>query len=355
MIIDYSQYSLWNFCPWAWYERYVNQRQMAWTGKRSDALALGSLVHNGLDNFAKQGKPFVDETTLAEVNPTDECYAMAMLLIHGYIDRYPAELWSVELAEQPLKFPLWNPDYGIPKEKVIKGLAKLDGYFYVPKDTTIESGVGPEIVLSRGWWGKEYKTKAHGRKRSEWIKEWQTKRQADFQILALKHMIRTMRAEDGLKGDFEPVQGILVCVLEKPHEHVPKRKCAGCKEIWEMSVFIPQAEGFMCPMCGCVQELSPYMPKVPKVPDYFRITVTRDPRQLEVAKQEILCTATTMEMMRLTGMSSVLPNRDACVNNVHRRECEYHGPHTYGGTTAEDSRYVQIDATKYMGLPTEVV
>lgn len=344
MILDYSQYSLWSFCHWAWYERYVGQRQLRYDGQRYDALALGSLVHNALDNFAKEGKPYVSNEVREEINPTPECIEMAMLLVHGYIQKYPAEVWEVERAEQPLKFPL----FGRPENNytTLEGLAKLDGYFYVAKDTTIESGFGPYITLSKGWWGKEYKTKAHARKRGEWIKEWQTKRQADFQILALDEWIHEKGRNSGTI-----VQGILVCVLEKPHEHTPRRKCQGCKETWDLASFIPESEGFRCPMCGCVQELSPYVPKVPKVPDFFRITVTRNPTQLAIAKQEMVQVAQEMEAMRKHGLASVVPNRDACVNNVHRRECEYHGPHTYGGTVAEDHRYVQIDATKYMGLP----
>jgi len=338
-MIDYSQYSLWNFCPWAWYERYVGQRALPYTGQRSDPLCLGSLVHNALDNFSKEGKPYVDDATMTENNPTKDTYELALMLVHGYLRKYPKEIWPVERAEQPLRFPL---DYDFSGHVNLEGLAKLDGYFYVPEDTTINHGIdGSTLTLARGWWAKEFKTKAHGRNRAEWVKEWQTKRQADFQILALLELL--------FKKE-EPIQGVLVSVLEKPHEYTPRRKCVKCKDQYDLASFIPQAEGFMCPVCGAVQELSPYIPKVPKEPSYFRITVTRTPEQLVVAKNEIQRVAQAMERMRVEGMDSVLPNRDACVNNVHRRECEYHAPHTYGGTTKEDRRYVQIEATKYMGV-----
>lgn len=355
MIIDYSQYSKFNFCPWAWYENYVNQRSKPRIGQRRDPLCLGSLVHNGLDNFAKTGKPTIDEATVLENSPTPETYQLAILLVQGYLKRYPAEQWPVERAEQPLRFPLWNPDYSVPKENVLEGLAKLDGYFYVPEDTTIESGLeGYTLTLTRGWWAKEYKTKAASRDRAEWIKEWQTKRQADFQMLALQEYLRTAVTKEGdpLQQEMNiNVQGVLVCVLEKPHEYIPKRKCAGCKNSYELMAFIPKAEGFMCPVCGVVQKLNPYVPKVPKEPDYFRITVTRSAEQLEIAKREILHVAEEMEMMRSGGMSTALPNRDACVNNVHHRECEYHAPHTYGGSTGDPGMgYVTIEATKYMGV-----
>src|SRR5271170_5515812 len=128
MVIDYSSYSKFLFCPWAWYENYVNERSRPYTSQRSDPLCLGSLVHNALDNFAKTGKPEIDQETILENNPTPDTVAQAQMLVYGYLKKYPAELWPVERTEQPLRFPLWNPDYSIPKENVIDGLAKLDGY-----------------------------------------------------------------------------------------------------------------------------------------------------------------------------------------------------------------------------------
>jgi hypothetical protein len=344
MTVDYSSYSKFLFCPWAWYENYINQMQLRYVGQRSDPLCLGSLVHNALDNFAKTGKPFVDEAALGENNPTPDTMAMAEVLVVGYLRKYPKEYWPTERAEQPLKFDLNYGDH--------EGLAKLDGYFYVPEDTTIESGLdGYTLTLSRGWWGKEYKTKAHGRNRAEWIKEWQTKRQADFQILALQEKLK--QEQFHTNGDFHgetTVQGILICVLEKPHEYVPKRKCAKCRGDYDLQLYRPMEHGFACPACDTVQELSPYIPKVPKIPEYFRVAAVRNEEQLMVAKREITAVAIRMERMRVEGMEVEQPNRDACVNNVYRRQCAYMEPHTYGGTTATDTRYEKMDATKYRGL-----
>ena len=345
-IIDYSSYSKFLFCPWSWYENYVNQVQLRYVGQRFDPLCLGSLVHNALDNFAKTGKPFIDETTIRENNPTPDTMVLAEVLVVGYLRKYPKEYWPVERAEQPLQFPLGLRD--------ATGLAKLDGYFYVPEDTTIESGVdGYTLTLSRGWWGKEYKTKAHGRNRAEWIKEWQTKRQADFQILALQEHLNNgifnVHDEEQRFVD-KSVQGILICVLEKPHEYIPQRRCAKCKGMYDLQLYTPVEHGFRCPACETVQELSPYVPKVPKVPDYFRVAAIRTPEQLEIALEEITEVAVRMERMREKGMEVETPNRDACVNNVYRRQCPYMEPHTYGGTTAEDARYEKVDATRYMGL-----
>jgi len=57
-----------------------------------------------------------------------------------------------------------------------------------------------------------------------------------------------------------------------------------------------------------------------------------------------------MGRMRVEGMEVEQPNRDACVNNVYRRQCAYMEPHTYGGSTTTDARYEKVDATKYRGL-----
>jgi hypothetical protein len=71
---------------------------------------------------------------------------------------------------------------------------------------------------------------------------------------------------------------------------------------------------------------------------------------LEVARREITGVAVRMERMRQQGMEVEEPDRDACVNNVYRRQCAYMEPHTYGGSTETDARYEKVDATKYMGL-----
>lgn len=353
-MIDYSQFSLYNFCPWAWYERYVNQRQLRRVGQRSDPLCLGSLTHNGLDNFSKLGKPIIDEETIIENEPTRETLDLAQRLVQGYIRKYGVEPWPVERTEQPLRFPLADQiDDAWPLP--FDGLAKLDGYFYVPSDTTIESGLpGETLTLARGWWSREYKTKSYSRKRSEWIKEWQTKRQADFQMLALQHLLKQQMDRYEFYNGFRPpevVQGVLVCVLEKPYEHIPERKCKGCANTYPLATFDVTPEGYRCPVCRAVQTLKPYIAKSSHEPEYFRIIITRTPEQLEIARAEILSTALDMERVRQNGMHTARPNRDACVNNVHRHECEYWEPHTYGGTTSDGFKYVKIDATKYMGLP----
>src|SRR5581483_4569462 len=141
-------------------------------------------------------------------------------LVRGYVMKYPREKWPVESTEEAVTFPVLEETMGV---------AKLDGYFYVPEDTTVESGLpGSTITLSRGWWSREYKTKSPGVHRPTWIEEWSTKRQADFQLLALKDLL----TRKGHNPD--EVQGVMVSVLEKPREYTPKRKCKGCGETFEL-------------------------------------------------------------------------------------------------------------------------
>lgn len=355
MYLDYSQTSKWLFCPWAWVENYLNGYVRRYDGQRSDPLCLGSLVHEALDAFSKTGRPIISEKCIVENQPTPETVALANLLVEGYINRYPSERWPVEATEQPLTFPLvrtyeWVECIENYPQDNYDGLAKLDGYFYVPEDTTVESGIeGETLTLSRGWWGREYKTKSAGRPRPEWVKEWQTKRQADFQILALQEYLQSehSKAMCEMYGCHQ-VQGILICVLEKPRDYTPKRKCSGCSDTYELSSYLPTSEGFMCPVCGKVQQLKRYEPKVPRVPAYFRIVATRTPEQLAVAREEMIQVAVEMDRVRRGG--KFIPNRDNCVNNAHRRICEYFHPHTYGGTTSDSQEFVQIDPLGYTGI-----
>lgn len=352
--IDYSQYSMFLSCPWQWYERYV----AGWAPnygvrQRDDALALGSLVHNGLDNFSKSGRPYIDNETLLDVNPTPECFQLAEMMVQGYIQKYPRERWPIEATEEAVKFDLcseafiWLDNY--------VGIAKLDGRFYVPEDTTIESGLpGTTLTLSRGWWSREYKTKSPGINRGTWLSEWASKRQADFQILALKHLLRkgwedaTIRTQGG-QDESDQVQGVLVSVLEKPRQYTPKRKCKGCGESWEMESYFVTAEGHACPSCQAVQHLKPYTPTRPAAPEFFRMVVTRSARQLEIAKGEITAVAEAMDQMREEGMQAAIPNRDNCMTNRYHKKCDYAEHHITGRPVGAPD-YIQIDPYKYLGM-----
>jgi hypothetical protein len=347
MIVDYSQYSTWWTCPWLWYEKYIKGMSPRYVGQRDDALALGTLCHTALDNWSKSGKMVIDQEVLGDINPTPECLALAEMLVRGYVMKYPREIWKVEKTEQAVKFPIFNPDYSIPKENVVEGVAKLDGYFYVSDDTTIESGLpGQTLTLSRGWWSREYKTKSAGIDRALWMSEWAAKRQADFQLLALNHLIETQPRH---RGDDVTVQGVLVSVLEKPREYKPKRKCQGCKQSWLLDLYRATPEGFTCPVCNHVQKLKPRLVHEGPMGEYFRMIVTRTPDQLEIARQEIRQVANMMQHLQREGLTAYAPNRDNCIQNRYHKKCEFAEDHI-AGTVVAEPKYIKIDPYKYIGL-----
>jgi len=361
-LLDYSQYSSFLMCPWKWYESYVQGMSPRYSGQRSDPLCLGSLVHNGLDNYSKSGRPEIDMTCLTDNNPTPETYRIAQMMCEGYVQKYPRERWEVESTEEAVQFPYaWCKTcnhqavcdegehcLGCGSDTIpVAGIAKLDGQFYVPEDTTIESGLpGQTLTLSRGWWSREYKTKSPGIDRSVWLAEWASKRQADFQILALQHRLEETPRHS---GDDISVQGVLVSVLEKPRQYTPKRKCKGCGETWELDSFRPTATGHACPMCGAEQKIKPYVPTVVPTPEFFRIVVTRSPQQLETSRREFAMVAEAMEQMRVLGKEIAIPNRDNCISNRYHKKCEYAEQHI-GGLPVAEPQFVKVDPFKYLGI-----
>lgn len=332
--IDYSQYAAWWTCSHLWYERYVNQRvpRREPGRQRDDKMAIGSMVHNGLENWTKHSRPEVDEATLAEINPTREAYILAMSLVQEYVKRYPTEEWEIHRTEEPVLFPL-----GLEDDELL-GLAKLDAYFFNPTQCDIESGEGSILSLQPGWWAREYKTKDAGVKRGNYAKGWATNMQADFQLLALK-------ARTG-----EWPQGVLISVLEKPRMYVPRRKCQGCGETIELGLYIVCPDGeYSCPRCGVKQKLKPYEPKVAHQPEFYRLVVTRTPERLETSRKEIAQVALRMEAMRQGGLGSELPNRQRCVDPIFG-ECDYMKNHLYNTPTAEDPEMEDREALRYVGL-----
>src|SRR5882724_896301 len=138
--LDYSQYSSWMFCPHAWYEKNILRRRKRWPeGLREDALAIGSLVHAGLENHYAKNDQTIPEETIAKIGPTPEALGLCRRLVNGYVQTFPREQWELIRCERPLRFSLIEGK---------EGLAKIDLYFYIPEAMRVESGVpGYEITL----------------------------------------------------------------------------------------------------------------------------------------------------------------------------------------------------------------
>lgn len=352
--IDYSQYKTWNFCKWAWYEKYVLKRQKRWPeGMRDDALAVGSLVHAGLENWYGHQDSTISDKVVGKINPTPEALRLCQGLVQGYIQNYPREFWDVIRTEQPIRFSLIDGK---------AGLAKIDMYFYLPERTRVESGVpGYEITLNAGWWIYEYKTKSQATKFAEYMRSWQTNMQADFQMLALKDRLSKIGWLDKyphLVKEPQVVNGLLINIIEKPNTYIAKRKCPECDMYYVFSAWTPKGEKFACPM-GHVKALKPLEMQAPIVGNYYRLMVERTQEQLAYSKNIISSVAKEMTDMEqdAEGMRDFVnwtgaaysPNREKCMDLGARyaQECEFFKAHTYGVSTVDNPDYQ--DTEDYIG------
>lgn len=349
MVIDYTQYRCWMECPWKWWEKYGRGLRKVWppTTQRKDAMALGQLTHAGLEVLYREGRVEIPPRVVEEVGPTPELVGMARRLVEGYAKVFMQgeEEWVEQGLEEPLRFQV-----GEGGGEEMMGLAKVDRWFEIHKEIAVRSGLeGFEGWLEEGVWGMEFKTRASERGRAAYAKGWEVNMQGTFQILALREMMR------GMGRDPNAVQGVLVRVIEKPDEYVPKRKCKGCGKVLEMGTYLwVEGEGlWACPLCGEKQMLTKAKEKVEKEVMGWQIPVTRGERELEQGMREIRWVADMMMRMReMCGdgrpeWSSIVPNRENCIG-MWGRECEYYEPHLRGLDVREEEGYVKVESLRYM-------
>jgi hypothetical protein len=377
MILDYSAHRAWNYCPANWFELYCHRRRKAWPkAQRDDALALGSLVHEGLRRWQEDRVVEIPGEVIEEVTPTQDLVVQALELVSGYAQRYPEENWELVKCEEPLRFPLTDNGWFCPThgknynqnrkhgdqcvecfkffhyQEPLEGLAKIDAYFYVPEPTTIESGQeGLTFTLSPGWWIHEYKTKSPQVGLGQFMQGWEMGMQANYQILALQFQINQREYLPIGDPSELKVQGILVNVLEKPKRYIPKRKCKTCQESYEFSLWIPTGEGtWCCPVCGSRQELQK-LKENPSVtpPAYYRIVVTRTPEQLAQARGEMIVVGQRMIMMQTNGLHAEPWTRDNCVDQRWGRACQFFSPHLTGQSTLENPGFIQVEDYRKIG------
>jgi hypothetical protein len=349
-IIDYSAHSEFDFCPGAWYEKYVNRRRKKWPrGQRDDALALGSLVHEGLRVWQLNHVVAIPTEIIDEISPTRECLALATELVYGYTRTYPAEQWPLIHCEEHLLAPLVDD---------LTLLAKIDSYFYVPDYTSLHSGIeGLEFTLSPGWYIHEYKTKSSDIPIGLYMQSWEMNLQASYQMLALRHhLIGEDRSNPSL--DFEDaalneVQGVLVNVLEKAKKYIPKRRCRACEISYEFYTWIATGKGtYQCPVCGSEQTLQPLKEVVnDRAPSYYRILVTRDTEHLNRDREEIILRGRQMIEMQANGLRSIAWNHRSCVDFRYKKECNYFSAHRNNNDTREDNENFFTEEKDYRGLP----
>lgn len=328
LYIDYSAKKLFEFCPWAWFEKYVNKRKAREReGQRNNPLILGSLVHKGLEAWYKNRNIDTELAQIVpELNPTPECFTEAVTLIFNYISIHPQEFWTPQLFEYPLCYTLF---------KKCELIAKIDGSFSLEEQIKIPGGwQGEGIELESGVYGLEHKTKSADIDKGLYVKSWQTNLQAAFQLIALRE-------------HFENVRGILINVLEKPRPYIPKCVCKKCKNLLERTTYVATTNGHICPVCGVEQVLSALKgPRVERKYECWRFLVTRDEESLNRALWEIKQTVGRMNDMVWDSMNRVPPNRENCVIPRLNKTCEYFTPHLYNtGTVGREFQ----DQEDYVG------
>jgi hypothetical protein len=355
MIIDYSAHNTWMNCPGEWYERYINRRVVKWPrAQRDDALALGSLVHEGLRVWQERQIVEIPTSVIDEVTPTRECLQLSQELVYGYTRAYPQEIWPLIRCEEPIIWPIRSCPACTPHNvcsSCLWGLAKLDEYFYVSEPTLIESGIpGITFTLNPGWWIQEYKTKSPSVSMPLYMQGWEMNLQASYQMLALRSIDFSAPTNLGESTYINRVQGCLVNVLEKPRKYIPKRKCRHCNDSYEFYTWIPTGTGlYSCPVCGNRQELQRLKENpVSSPPSYYRIVVTRSQRELEEDLRTISQVGERMIQMEAGGLHSEPWNKKNCVNTQWRCACDYFSVHRNGRDSREEEAY--MEAPEYRGL-----
>lgn len=325
--IDYSQYKAWNECHAMWYERYVARtRPKPKEGQQDNALTLGSLVHEGLRSLRQSGKVEISAEAISLYNPTPDCVAWARALTHGYARHYPVEEFALSVCEAPVKFPLPGG---------LEGLAKVDYYFRVNEPTQLATGLGDYFTLTPGVWIKEYKTKDASRNIGNYYLQWKVNMQVDFQCLALRAHLQ------------EPVQGVLIDVLEKPKLYQPKRKCPSCNTTYEFTEWVPTGEGYACPGCGSVKDLQPVKQTTIPEPSYYRIAQARSRERLEHSLAYIRDVADEMSYFLQEGyhpkMWELAPATESkCVDGIFG-PCVYFASHSEQAFAVGQQGFIQIE------------
>ena len=105
--IDHSQYALFNRCSELWRLKYLEGlRLRPRREQRDDPLALGSLVHSGLEQYYHNRPAKPSSSVIDEVGPTPECLSLAQHMLMHYERVYPREPFDLAVIEKPFERPL---------------------------------------------------------------------------------------------------------------------------------------------------------------------------------------------------------------------------------------------------------
>lgn len=309
--IDYTQFRTWLECPLKWLERYVREMGPPPRSQRTDPMALGQLFHAGMSELYEHRRPAIPASTIEEVQPAPDLLLHARHLVQGYIEAFPRDLQEVLVPTERL---VTRPSDPLPIA------AKIDAYFHLDQDTMLPDGT----AVQAGWWIQEYKTTTN-RDKAAFIRRWIVDKQADFQMLALEHLVG------------EPAQGVLVCCVMHSLPRPPIRKCRACSQYFSFEGWLKTGSQYACPSCGNRQYLAP--PANPDPPEYWRLPVTRTREQLAATMS--LIRTVSYAMMEAYDANDALPNPLSCTQPWST--CDYFIHHNIG----PDPTLIHLDSTKY--------
>lgn len=336
--IDFSQYKTWMDCPRKWYNTYVEQvRPIPSRALNDGPLTLGSLVHNGLEYLAIHNKIKIDDETITEEKPTPQCLSDAYHILNSYAKYIVNEPYVVSKVEETLSYKV-NDNLTM--------VAKVDEYFHLDEPIDLPRGNGEYFTLEPGWWLREQKTKSGKISYESFAMRWAYDKQADFQLLCLSEHIQ------------QPVNGVLINVIEKAVTQQPKRKCKGCLQLLPFESYEAVTKGFKCSICGHVQQHKPLTPEqlLPKDPKFFRLYTRRSLECISRTIDTVELIAERMERMRKEGIQAEPPRitEGACSHMIF-------GPCKFMPLCITESglpipaldhgKYEKADTTRYMGLP----
>lgn len=273
-------------------------------------MLVGLLVHNALENLYKKGEPVIDDNLIQEFEVYQETLLLAQQIVLRYQQVYPLHEFESRSVEKALEFPLGESTSW-------KGISKVDFVFELATPRRVQLNDLDSTELPAGVYGLEHKTRSG--KSATWQESWDTRVQADFEILAIQEA-------------FGRCDGILVNTIEYKEPYQPVKTCGSCKERSEVRYWVPVEKSlYQCPLCG---EKSEYKPRKHKEPDPFpvyRFLVTRSPEQLERALSRIRSIATEMGLSKYTGNPWMrLPS---CTDKFTGKICEYKQLHINNNPT----------------------
>jgi hypothetical protein len=346
--IDFTQWSTFQNCPMLWYETYVKGwRKKPADYQRDDALCIGSLYHDGMENFLRTKTAFIRQEVLDECTPKPEALEMVMGMLEEYQLWAGHEPWTVITIEKPLEFSLDLHD-----GTSVSCMAKLDASVLVQDPITIETGqVGQTETLAPGYYTYEHKTKAANANRAAFFRRWELDAQPLFQQLALANYIAANPQLPQL-----PVQGTIINVAEKPTIYIPVRTCKGCKTKQDMSSYTILNGQYVCLLCGHVNEFEPAKKSTSRQPTtFYRIKLdahTLDNPATHIMLESIASTHANMQAMRQSAdpASAIANPYNGFAKCIHPiwGPCVFTDVHT--GRTTHDAvvELHQVDTTKYM-------